>query len=147
MKYDQVKEMVSLFNQSTNQEMKLETEEVSLYLNKQPQGAKEATTAAKMTATEESVNETPTEPSLVSTVTTEIESPMVGSVYLQPAPDQAAYVSIGQTVAVGDVVCVIEAMKMMTEVKSQVAGVISAVLVDNEELVEYQQPLFKVKEG
>ncbi|MEJ1320640.1 biotin/lipoyl-containing protein [Latilactobacillus sakei] len=54
---------------------------------------------------------------------------------------------VGQTVAVGDVVCVIEAMKMMTEVKSTVVGTITEILVQNEELVEYQQPLFKVKEG
>ncbi|MEJ1323893.1 biotin/lipoyl-containing protein [Latilactobacillus sakei] len=63
------------------------------------------------------------------------------------APADPAFVKVGQTVAVGDVVCVIEAMKMMTEVKSTVVGTITEILVQNEELVEYQQPLFKVKEG
>ena len=72
---------------------------------------------------------------------------MVGSIYLQPAPDKEAYVSVGTKVHKGDVVCIIEAMKMMTEIKSEVDGIITKVLVTNEELVEFDQPLFEVQEG
>lgn len=148
MEYEQVKEMVTLFNQSANQEMQLETEDVKLYLNKQPTSAV-TTMRTPVEATPDLPTEeaTSTHQPTVSESGTTIESPMVGSVYLQPAPDQSAYLTVGQSVTVGEVVCVIEAMKMMTEVKSTVAGVVTAVLVANEELVEYHQPLFEVKEG
>ncbi|MDT3393083.1 acetyl-CoA carboxylase biotin carboxyl carrier protein [Latilactobacillus curvatus] len=145
MKYDQVKEMVALFNQSSNQEMQLETDDIKLYLNKQGSSHPGATHAPKTAETDsiESIENTPVEESEGAA----IEAPLVGSIYLQPAPNDPQFVTVGQTVAVGDVVCVIEAMKMMTEVKSPVAGTITAILVQNEELVEYHQPLFKVKEG
>lgn len=147
MKYDQVKEMVALFNQSSNQEMQLETDDIKLYLNKQGSSHPGATHAPKIAETDpiESIENTPVEES--ESEGTAIEAPLVGSIYLQPAPNDPQFVTVGQTVAVGDVVCVIEAMKMMTEVKSPVAGTITAILVQNEELVEYHQPLFKVKEG
>lgn len=146
MKYDQVKEMVALFNQSSNQEMQLETADIKLYLNKQGSSLSGTTQASKLTKIDspESVENAPAEG---KTAETAIEAPLVGSIYLQPAPSEPQFVTVGQTVAVGDVVCVIEAMKMMTEVKSPVAGTITEILVQNEELVEYQQPLFKVKEG
>ena len=77
----------------------------------------------------------------------QIKAPLVGTVYLQSKPDQPPYVKVGSHVNKGDVVCVIEAMKMMTEVKSEVAGTVSVINVDNGELVECQQPLFEIKEG
>ena len=69
----------------------------------------------------------------------------MGTVYLQPKPGAKPYLQVGQQVNAGDVVCVIEAMKMMTEVKSQVAGTVKAVLVEDEQLVEVDQPLFTVE--
>ncbi|MFL2062669.1 acetyl-CoA carboxylase biotin carboxyl carrier protein [Latilactobacillus sakei] len=148
MNYDEVKEMVALFNQSGNQEMQLETSDIKLYLNKRGvQDVQHAPVAPSVTPTTP-MTSMPTEaPVAVADDTVAIEAPLVGSIYLQPAPADPAFVKVGQTVAVGDVVCVIEAMKMMTEVKSTVAGTITDILVQNEELVEYQQPLFKVKEG
>ncbi|MFT8812260.1 acetyl-CoA carboxylase biotin carboxyl carrier protein [Oenococcus sp.] len=74
-----------------------------------------------------------------------IKSPLVGVAYLQPNPEAQSYVKVGDQVKVGDVVCVIEAMKMMTEIKSQVAGQIAEILIDNESMVDYDQPLIKVK--
>ncbi|MDF7682899.1 acetyl-CoA carboxylase biotin carboxyl carrier protein subunit [Lactobacillus sp. ESL0679] len=75
----------------------------------------------------------------------QIKAPLVGIVYLQANPDKPQYKKVGDHVAKGDVVCVIEAMKMMTEVKSDVSGTISEILVTNEEVVEYDQPLFTVQ--
>ncbi|MEJ1307000.1 biotin/lipoyl-containing protein [Latilactobacillus sakei] len=151
MNYDEVKEMVALFNQSGNQEMQLETSDIKLYLNKRGvQDVQHAPVAPSVPPTT-SMTSMPTEsteaPMAVADDTIAIEAPPVGSIYLQPRPADPAFVKVGQTVAVGDVVCVIEAMKMMTEVKSTVVGTITEILVQNEELVEYQQPLFKVKEG
>lgn len=81
----------------------------------------------------------------VAEVAQTIKAPLVGTVYLQPKPGAKPYLQVGQQVNAGDVVCVIEAMKMMTEVKSQVAGTVKAVLVEDEQLVEVDQPLFTVE--
>ena len=66
---------------------------------------------------------------------------------MKPEPQKPAYVAVGQKVKKGDVICIIEAMKMMTEIKSEVSGTISEVLVENEELVEFDQPLLRVQEA
>ncbi len=74
-----------------------------------------------------------------------IESPMVGTFYEASAPEKPPYVTIGSKVKKGDVVCIIEAMKLMNEVEAEVDGEIVEILVKNEELVEYGQPLFRIK--
>ncbi|MES2998505.1 MAG: acetyl-CoA carboxylase biotin carboxyl carrier protein [Pseudomonadota bacterium] len=71
-------------------------------------------------------------------------SPMVGTVYLAPSPNAAPFVEIGQTVKVGDVLCIVEAMKMMNQIESDKAGVIKARLVENGTPVEFNQPLFVI---
>ena len=76
-----------------------------------------------------------------------IKAPLVGTVYLQPKPNKPAYIKIGDQVHKGDVVCVIEAMKMLTEVKSDRDGTVKAVNVENGDLVEFNQPLFTITEG
>ncbi|MFT8702429.1 Acetyl-CoA carboxylase, biotin carboxyl carrier protein [Oenococcus oeni] len=76
--------------------------------------------------------------------TSTINSPLVGVAYLQANPDAEPYVKVGDQVKAGDVVCVIEAMKMMTEIKSSVSGTVAEILIDNESMVDYDQPLIKV---
>ncbi|EFD87791.1 acetyl-CoA carboxylase biotin carboxyl carrier protein [Oenococcus oeni] len=76
--------------------------------------------------------------------TSTINSPLVGVAYLQANPDAESYVKVGDQVKAGDVVCVIEAMKMMTEIKSSVSGTVAEILIDNESMVDYDQPLIKV---
>lgn len=76
-----------------------------------------------------------------------VRSPMVGTFYSAPAPDQDAYVSKGGTVKEGDVLCIIEAMKLMNEIKSEVNGKILEILVSNGQPVEFDQPLFKVEKS
>ncbi|EJO00881.1 acetyl-CoA carboxylase, biotin carboxyl carrier protein [Oenococcus oeni] len=76
--------------------------------------------------------------------TSTINSPLVGVAYLQANPDAESYVKVGDEVKAGDVVCVIEAMKMMTEIKSSVSGTVAEILIDNESMVDYDQPLIKV---
>jgi acetyl-CoA carboxylase biotin carboxyl carrier protein len=73
---------------------------------------------------------------------TPVNAPMVGSVYLASAPGEKPFVEIGQRVKEGDTLCLIEAMKMFNQIEAPVAGVISARLVENEQPVEYDQPLF-----
>lgn len=74
-----------------------------------------------------------------------IKSPMVGTLYTSPSPDAAPFVTIGQTVNVGDTLCIIEAMKMFNEVESDKAGKITAIHVNNGDPIEYDQLLFVIE--
>jgi acetyl-CoA carboxylase biotin carboxyl carrier protein len=67
---------------------------------------------------------------------------MVGTFYRTPSPNAKAFVEVGQSVKVGETVCIIEAMKLMNEIESDVAGVVKAILIENGQPVEYGQPLF-----
>lgn len=75
----------------------------------------------------------------------DIKSPMIGTFYRSPSPDSASYVEIGTEVNPDTVVCIIEAMKVMNEIKAEVKGVITQVLVENAKPVEFGQPLFKIR--
>ena len=75
----------------------------------------------------------------------EIKSPMIGTFYRSPSPESGSYVEIGSEVNPDTVVCIIEAMKVMNEIKAEVKGVITQVLVENAKPVEFGQPLFKIR--
>lgn len=73
-----------------------------------------------------------------------VKSPIIGTLYRKPSPDKAPFVEVGSTINKGDVVCVIEAMKLFNEIESEVSGKIVKVLVDDASPVEFDQPLFLV---
>lgn len=75
----------------------------------------------------------------------EIKSPMIGTFYRSPSPEAGPYVEIGTEVTPDTVVCIIEAMKVMNEIKAEARGVITQVLVENAKPVEFGQPLFKIR--
>ncbi len=75
----------------------------------------------------------------------EVKSPMVGTFYRSPAPDADPYVEVGQLVQTGTVLCIIEAMKLMNEIESDVTGRIVKILVENTQPVEFNQPLFLIE--
>ncbi len=83
-------------------------------------------------------------PAAVSTGHT-VKAPMVGTIYLSPSPDAKIFVDVGQTVQVGDTLCLIEAMKMFNQIESDKAGVVTAVLVKTGVPVEFNQPLFVIE--
>jgi acetyl-CoA carboxylase biotin carboxyl carrier protein len=74
-----------------------------------------------------------------------ITSPFVGTFYRTPAPDQPAYVEVGSTVRKGQVMCIVEAMKLMNEIESEVAGKVAEILVENAQPVEFGQALFRIE--
>ncbi|USE35293.1 acetyl-CoA carboxylase biotin carboxyl carrier protein [Endozoicomonas sp. SCSIO W0465] len=74
----------------------------------------------------------------------QVKSPMVGSFYSAPSPDAPDFVKVGQRVKEGDVLCIVEAMKMMNQIKADKSGTIEAVLVENGQPVEFDQPLFTI---
>lgn len=84
-------------------------------------------------------------PEIVNEKASIVRSPMVGTFYAAPAPDQDAYASKGQEIKEGDVLCIIEAMKLMNEIKSEVNGKVLEILVTNGQPVEFDQPLFKIE--
>lgn len=75
----------------------------------------------------------------------EIKSPMVGTFYRSPSPEASSFVEIGQTVEVGQVVCIVEAMKLMNEIKSEVRGRVAEIHIENAQAVEFGQTLFSVE--
>ena len=84
-------------------------------------------------------------PAVVNTGEIDIKSPMIGTFYRSPSPEAAPYTDTGASVGAETVVCIIEAMKVMNEIKAEVKGVITQVLVENGKPVEFGQPLFKVR--
>ncbi len=72
---------------------------------------------------------------------------MVGSFYRSPSPDADAYVNVGSNVAPGSILCIIEAMKIMNEIESDISGKIIKILVENAQPVEYNQPLFLIEKN
>lgn len=74
-----------------------------------------------------------------------VKSPMVGTCYLKPSPDAQEFVKVGDVVKKGQVLCIIEAMKLMNEIESEFDGTVLETCVKNEEMVDYGKPLFKIK--
>lgn len=161
MELNELKDLLSLFDQSTLTEFNLKDGNFELYLNKnsvsrtqntvpvvqsasvqQPQVTEAAVQPASVP-----VQATPAQPVPEVIAGTEIVSPLVGVVYLKPSPDKPNFKQVGDRVQKGDVVCIVEAMKVMNEITSDISGEIVEVLVENEQVVEFNQPLFRVKEG
>lgn len=76
---------------------------------------------------------------------TEMPSPMVGTFYAAPSPDSPAFISVGDTISVGQTLCIIEAMKVMNEIKSEVAGTVTAIIAQDGEAVQFGDSLFRVQ--
>lgn len=157
MNFSEIKEIVALINQSNLTEFHVKDQQFELYLNKNAQAQKtmeqaaSAPQAAPVAVAPTPIVETPVVdvPVVPAADVTgkEITSPLVGVAYLKPSPDKANFKQVGDTVKKGDVLCILEAMKVMNEIVSDVDGTIAAVLIENEAVVEYGQPLFVVKEG
>ncbi|MBO1102046.1 acetyl-CoA carboxylase biotin carboxyl carrier protein [Enterococcus hirae] len=162
MNINEIKELVSQFDQSTLTEFDLREGQFELYMNKNESSRGMGTMAPMPVATEAPrdtvVPQTPIQQTPVSEAPqasvealqesfegVEVKSPIVGIVYLQPAPDKPQFKSVGDSVKKGEVICIIEAMKLMNEITSEVDGKIVEILVENEAVVEYDQPLFRIQ--
>lgn len=111
----------------------------------QPASAPVQTEQPVQTATAEPISQETSEPTAVDGNFKTIDSPIVGTYYNAPTPEADTFVKIGDQVKKGDVVCIIEAMKLMNEIESECDGEIVEILVANEGPVEYGQVLFKLK--
>lgn len=160
METHEVKELLSQFDQSTLTELQLKKETFELYFNKNTTSGLQSASSAPASAPAANaapipVAPTPAVSATPDTVETakpvlegkEVVSPLVGVVYLKPSPDKDNFKQIGDHVKKGDILCIVEAMKVMNEIVSDVDGELVEVLVESEQIVEYNQPLFRVKEG
>jgi acetyl-CoA carboxylase biotin carboxyl carrier protein len=118
-------------------EVEVEREGVRVRLRREPAALAAPPAAAAPAASAVSVAPAASEANLLT-----IEAPMVGTLYRAPSPDAQPFVRDGDRVKKGQVVCIIEAMKLMNEIESKVAGRVVKVLVENAQAVEYGQPLF-----
>lgn len=148
-----LKKLISLMNENGLVEVELEEEGRKVRLRKggMPSGGSEPEASARLTAIPEGAASPPApapggaageafEENLV-----EFSSPMVGTFYRAPSPESAPFVKEGDRVHVGTVLCIIEAMKVMNEIKSEMEGEIVQVLAHNEEAVEFNQPLYLIR--
>ncbi len=145
---NQVRELLLMFDQTSVTELNLKSGELELQLRKREQissnpavvvapAPPSATTSTPAPAPE------PTPPP-ANRKTVDIVAPMVGTFYRAPAPDEPPFVEVGDTVKKGQVVCIIEAMKLMNEIEAEVNGQVVEILVQNAEPIEYGQPLMRI---
>lgn len=145
-----VKKLIELLEESGISEIEIREGEETVRISRHSQGATPmvySQAPISMSAIAASVA-APAAPAVVAPAIPAghtVMSPMVGSFYRAAAPGSKAFVEVGQRVNVGDVVCIIEAMKMLNQIESDKAGIITAILVENGEPVEYGEPLFVIQ--
>ena len=140
-----IKKLIELIAESDVEEIEIKDGEESIRISRRNQSVTSQimTAPTAQTKAPSPVVSAPLEP--VQTLNTNsINSPMVGTFYRAASPESAAFVEAGQTVKEGDVVCIIEAMKMMNQIEADRSGVIESVNVIDGEPVEFDQPLFTI---
>lgn len=148
MNLDKIEKLVKIIEESSLQEFSIQEGDIKIKMSKRKGdgavvpfapgiGMPAATAAAPADTAEEKTEEVEEE--------TYITSPIVGTFYSAPSPEAKAFVKVGDRVKAGETVCILEAMKLMNEIESDFDCEIEAVLVSNEQRVEYGQPLFKIK--
>lgn len=152
MKTKEIRDLIDFIANTGLNEVKIETEELKLSVKREAGKTKviEAAAApvvaapAVVPAAAPAASEAPTAVTDENAGYLEIKSPMIGTFYRAPNPEADSFVNVGDSVSVGQTVCIIEAMKLFNEIESEVSGKIVKVLVDNGTPVEYDQPLFLV---
>ncbi|AZQ61997.1 acetyl-CoA carboxylase biotin carboxyl carrier protein [Flammeovirga pectinis] len=163
MKAPEVKDLISFIANSGLQEVNVETAEIKLHVKRNAEAIAATSVAAPVLAAQPvaplataPAAELPSSapaveasaaveaPAADTSNYIEIKSPMIGTFYTAPNPDSDMFVNVGDSVKKGDVVCIIEAMKLFNEIESEVSGKIVKILVDNMSPVEYDQPLYLV---
>lgn len=152
MEIEQIKAIIAMMKENDLSEFSMEQNGLKIRIKRGPEGfqqvvslpATPAVLPAPAATASEPANRpspTPAEPADLKHVV----SPMVGTFYTAPAPDAPPYIKVGQEVDEDTVVCIIEAMKVMNEIKAEVKGVVTALLVENAKPVEFGQKLFAVR--
>jgi acetyl-CoA carboxylase biotin carboxyl carrier protein len=139
-----VKKLIELLEESGVMEIEIREGEESVRISRGPHGPWAGPPPAAAPAASLAPAASAPEPAAPTPEGSIVKSPMVGTFYLAPSPDSPPFVQVGQSVSVGDTLCIIEAMKIMNPIESDVAGRVTAVLANNGQPVEYGQPLFVI---
>jgi len=148
MNLKEIREMISLMNENSLVELEIEKDGMRIRLKKTGSGSETFTgpvVIEREKVPQQIIYGSKEVPERAAAKTVEIKAPMVGTFYRAPSPEAPPYVEAGQTIDTGQVICVIEAMKLMNEIKSEIKGKILEILVDNAEPVEFGQPIFLVE--
>ncbi|MEO1093839.1 MAG: acetyl-CoA carboxylase biotin carboxyl carrier protein [Cyanobacteria bacterium J06638_28] len=158
LNFNEIRELVTVLSQTDVSELMLKSADFELTLRKQGtvvmanSPAAVTTTVASSSPVTEVVQPVvsppvtePTPPPKIDSDLVEVTSPMVGTFYRSPAPDESPFVDVGDRIQTGQTVCIIEAMKLMNELEAEVSGEIVEILVENSQPVEFGQPLMRVK--
>lgn len=152
----EIQNLIKFVAKSGATEVKLEMDDFKITIKTTPEGA-ETTYIQQMpmstgmpmmptapVATPAAPTTTEAAPAEVASNLITIKSPIIGTFYRKPAPDKPAFIEVGSNIKSGDVICVVEAMKLFNEIESEISGKIVKVLVDDSSPVEFDQPLFLV---
>jgi len=150
MNIKEIKEMVNLMNENNLLELEIEKEGMRIRLKKTSSKEYSGSDMPILIENNRSIdNQKPKEISATQEKTVpnsvEIKAPMVGTFYRAPQPEAPPYAQVGQNIDAGQVICIIEAMKLMNEIKSEIKGKILEILVDNAEPVEFGQPILLIE--
>jgi acetyl-CoA carboxylase biotin carboxyl carrier protein len=156
MDYKQIQELIKLINKSNIGELSIEEKDFKIIIKQKKERQNIVagqpviqppvifqSPAAVQAQPQQTVIQTAGDAKADNLIT--IKSPMIGTFYKRPSPDKPDFVEVGDEIAPGDVVCIIEAMKLFNEIESEVSGKIVKVLVEDSSPVEYDQPLFLVE--
>ncbi len=143
MNLKELKEIIALFEEANISELDVERQGVKIRLKKGVTG--EVIQQHVAVPSQSSPLGNVKEGEIKEENLVEIKSPMVGTYYTSPAPDADLFVREGEEIEKGQVICIIEAMKLMNEIKSEVDGRIKKILVENGQAVEFNQPLFLIE--
>ncbi len=140
-----LKDYIKIFEDSQLQVLELEDQEGMRILMEKPQPSEVETQVVTVAQPEVKQTSTVVETANVKDSSKVITSPMFGVFYSASSPDSQPFVTVGKSVNKGETVCIVEAMKIMNEITAEESGVITEILVNNGDVVEYGQPLFKLK--
>ncbi len=140
MKLDFIKQIMSEFDQSNVTKMKVEIDDLKIELEKESEKVEYVKPVEKEVIEDKQIKQE-------QATGTAVKSPIVGVFYSASSPESEPYVTVGKNVKKGDIVCIIEAMKVMNEIKAPCDGTVTSILVENEALVEYDQALMVIEEN
>jgi acetyl-CoA carboxylase biotin carboxyl carrier protein len=141
----EIKDMINLMNENGLTELEVEKDGVRILLKKGASGYDKAIEYVMHPQAAQGAKAAPQPEKVEKKSGIEVKAPMVGTFYRSPSPEAAPYVNVGDSIEVGQVICIIEAMKLMNEIKSEVKGKIVEIQADNAEPVEFGQVLFVIE--
>lgn len=164
MEYKQIQELIKAINKSNISELKIEEGDFKITIKQQSQMSETQFVAVQApmpmpqmqaAAPQQAIAAPAAAPAAPAHEaapasngnTTIIKSPMIGTFYRSPSPDKPSFVNVGDDIKPGDVICIIEAMKLFNEIESEFSGRIVRVLADDASPVEYDQPLFEIEKA